>query len=172
LNNKTVFSFATLGNNIFAGTDNGVYLSTNNGTSWLNKNQGFNPVPSDVSILTTNDYIFAGTGGYSVWRRSYSEIIGIEQISELVPASYSLHQNYPNPFNPTTKIRYDLPKNGFVKLVVFDALSREVETLVNEHQSAGIYEVSFNAAHFPSGIYFYKLITDGFTETKRMMLIK
>ena len=85
---------------------------------------------------------------------------------------FSLSQNYPNPFNPSTNIRYDLPKNGIVKLVVFDELGREIKTLVNENQTAGTYEATFNASQYPSGIYFYKLITDGFSETKKMLMIK
>ena len=93
--------------------------------------------------------------------------IGITTISTEIPKNYSLSQNYPNPFNPSTNIRYDLPKNGIVKLVVFDELGREIKTLVNENQTAGTYETTFNASQYPSGVYFYKLITDGFSETKK-----
>jgi hypothetical protein len=98
--------------------------------------------------------------------------IGITTISSEVPTHFSLSQNYPNPFNPSTNIRYDLPKNGFVKLVVFDELGREIETLVNEKQTAGTYEATFNASQYSSGVYFYKLTTDNFTETKKMLMIK
>ncbi|MCX6162543.1 MAG: T9SS type A sorting domain-containing protein, partial [Ignavibacteriae bacterium] len=84
----------------------------------------------------------------------------------------SLSQNYPNPFNPTTNIRYALPRAGEVKLTVFNTLGKEVETLVNEHQSAGTYEVSFDASQYPSGVYFYRLTTDNFSDTKRMLLVK
>ena len=98
--------------------------------------------------------------------------IGIRTISTEIPENFSLSQNYPNPFNPSTKIRYDLPKNGFVKLVVFDELGREIEALVNEEQTAGTYEATFNATQYASGIYFYKLQTDNFSETKKMLLIK
>ena len=98
--------------------------------------------------------------------------IGITTISTEIPKDFSLSQNYPNPFNPSTNIRYDLPKNGFVKLVVFDELGREIETLVNEKQTAGTYEATFNASVYPSGVYFYTLTTDNFNETKKMILIK
>jgi hypothetical protein len=91
----------------------------------------------------------------------------------------SLHQNYPNPFNPVTKIRYDIHichsgegRNLFVKLIVFNALGREVETLVNEKQSAGTYEAVWDGSRFASGIYFYTIQTEKFTQTKRMALIK
>ena len=97
----------------------------------------------------------------------------LNEIIEIgIPNKYDISQNYPNPFNPATNIRYDLPKNGFVKLVVYDALGREIETLVNEKQSAGVYEVIFNASQYSSGVYFYKLTTDGFSETKKMLMIK
>jgi predicted esterase len=99
-------------------------------------------------------------------------IIPVITENESLPEEYVLFQNYPNPFNPTTNIKYDLPKNSFVKLVVYDALGREVEILVNEKQSPGNYEATFNASQNPSGVYFYRLTTDGFSETKRMILIK
>jgi 3',5'-cyclic AMP phosphodiesterase CpdA len=86
--------------------------------------------------------------------------------------NYKLSQNYPNPFNPSTAIRYDLPKAGFVKLTVFDALGREVESLVNEKQSAGTYEVTFSGMNYPSGVYFYRLQSGDYTDTKRLLLLK
>jgi hypothetical protein len=174
--NTEILSLANIENNILAGTNgSGIYLSTNNGTNWIDKNQGLCYGPSPTAILFFNNYIFIGISGYncwSVWRRSYTEILGIKPISEVVPSSYSLEQNHPNPFNPSTSIRYEIPKNGFVKLVIFDMLGREVETLVNEKQNAGTYEATFNASQYPSGVYFYRLMTDGFSDTKKMLLIK
>jgi len=170
--NIWIHALEVWGTNIIQGSDKGVYLSTNNGTFWLNKNQGFDADSIDcICFAIANGYIFAGTNKY-IWRRSLSEFVGINQISELVPSSYTLQQNFPNPFNPSTNIRYELPKSGFVKLVVFDALGREVETLVNEKQTAGTYEATFNASQYSSGIYFYRLTTDNFIETKKMILLK
>ena len=91
---------------------------------------------------------------------------------EGTPKSFSLSQNYPNPFNPTTKINFALPKQGFVTLKIYDMLGREVRTLVNEVKSAGNFTVDFNASELSSGIYFYKLETNGFSDIKKMMLIK
>jgi photosystem II stability/assembly factor-like uncharacterized protein len=88
------------------------------------------------------------------------------------PKEYYLSQNYPNPFNPTTNIRYEIPKNGFVKLVIFDILGREIQTLVNEKQNAGTYEVTFNGSNLSSGIYFYTLSVGDFKETKKFVLLK
>lgn len=97
---------------------------------------------------------------------------GIEENENTFPNSIELYQNYPNPFNPTTNICYELLKSGFVKLIVYDTLSREVETVVNEKQSAGTYKSTFNASNYPSGIYFYRLSADGYADTKCMILIK
>jgi hypothetical protein len=89
-----------------------------------------------------------------------------------VPTVYSLSQNYPNPFNPVTKINFAIPKQGFVTLKVYDVLGREVRSLVNEVKTAGEYTVDFSGAELSSGVYFYRLESNGFTDIKRMMLIK
>lgn len=98
--------------------------------------------------------------------------IGINNISVEIPKEYALMQNYPNPFNPTTNIRFDLPKNSFVTLTVFDMLGREVSVLLNKNLQAGGYVMDFNASELPSGIYFYKLQAGDFTSIKKMTLIK
>ncbi|MCX6159651.1 MAG: T9SS type A sorting domain-containing protein [Ignavibacteriae bacterium] len=102
----------------------------------------------------------------------YSQIINISLIGTEIPSAYSLSQNYPNPFNPTTKIKFDVMRNGNVKIMVYDIMGREVQTLVNESLKPGTYEASLDGSKLNSGVYFYKLITDGFTETKKMLLIK
>ncbi|MCX7832595.1 MAG: T9SS type A sorting domain-containing protein [Ignavibacteria bacterium] len=93
-------------------------------------------------------------------------------MSSEVPSGFALQQNYPNPFNPVTKIVYQIPKNTFVTIKIFDALGKEIETIVNENHSPGTYEVEWNAGNNPSGIYFYKLISESFVETKKMILLK
>ncbi|MCX6162831.1 MAG: T9SS type A sorting domain-containing protein, partial [Ignavibacteriae bacterium] len=173
LNNKNVKSLSVSGNNVFSGTDsNGVYFSANNGTNWIQKNQGFNGITSVYALLIANNYILAGTYQQSVWLRLYSEAIGINKITENVPSKYSLSQNYPNPFNPTTNIKFNVAKLSDVKIVVYDIMGREVQTLVNESLQPGIYEVSFDGSKLTSGVYFYRLISDNFTDTKRMLLVK
>jgi plastocyanin len=94
----------------------------------------------------------------------------------IIPAEFKLLQNFPNPFNPTTKIRFDIPqgesRDRFVKLVIYDQLGREIASLVNESLKPGSYESEWDATNFSSGIYFYKLTTEDFIETKRMILVK
>ncbi|HWQ80700.1 MAG TPA: YCF48-related protein [Ignavibacteria bacterium] len=92
--------------------------------------------------------------------------------SNNLPKTYSLHQNYPNPFNPVTKIKFEIPKSSFVSLRVYDILGREVSVIVNETKQAGSYIIDFDASKLTSGIYFYRLNTQTFSDTKKMILIK
>ena len=89
-----------------------------------------------------------------------------------VPLTFRLEQNYPNPFNPATQITYFLPITSHISLKVFDLLGREVAMLVNEEKHAGSYSVEWNAANMPSGVYFYRLQTNDFVKTKKLVLIK
>ncbi len=169
---QPVSSFAIIGSNIIAGGVFGIYLSTNNGTNWIDKNQGLNGTQLVKTLLIANNYVFAGTWGQSIWRRPLSEVIGIQTTSTEIPSAFSLQQNYPNPFNPSTFIKFDVSEGSFLTLKIFDALGREVAILVNEDLKPGTYEVDWNAINYPSGVYFYTLRTEQFTETKRMVLIK
>ncbi len=98
--------------------------------------------------------------------------VGISQISSSVPEGFRLYTNYPNPFNPRTVIKFDVARTAPVSLKVYNILGEEVSTLVNENLSPGTYSATFDAGTVGSGIYFYRLETSGFTETKRMMLVK
>jgi hypothetical protein len=109
-------------------------------------------------------------------------VIGIKKISSNVPDKFSLSQNYPNPFNPSTKIKFNVPpfegrQEGRIVLKVYDVLGNEITTLVNEKLQPGTYEVPFSINQFPdyqmpSGVYFYKLTANGFSETKKMIILK
>jgi len=101
---------------------------------------------------------------------NFSVLTGIANNTE--PVKYSLEQNYPNPFNPVTSVSYQLAKNGKVSLIVFDITGKEIDVLVNQNQNAGYYKIQWNASQFSSGVYFYKLITDNYIETKKMILLK
>ena len=98
--------------------------------------------------------------------------VGVSDNKPAMVEKFSLANNYPNPFNPSTKIQYSLPTNEFVSLKVYDIIGREVATLVNQQQSAGVYDVNFNASNLTSGIYFYKIDAGSFVDVKKMMLIK
>ncbi|PIW70571.1 MAG: hypothetical protein COW08_01110 [Ignavibacteriales bacterium CG12_big_fil_rev_8_21_14_0_65_30_8] len=85
---------------------------------------------------------------------------------------YVLSQNYPNPFNPSTTINYQMPKDGFVTLIIYDILGREVKTLVNEYKAQGRYEVNFNAGNLASGVYIYRIKVNDFSSAKKLLLMK
>ncbi len=110
-----------------------------------------------------------------VIRGNGSIVISIAQISSEIPGSFILHQNYPNPFNPVTKIKIEvaqLEKNARVKLIIFDALGKEVKKLVDEHLQPGVYEVDFDGTDLPSGVYFYRFFAGDFTSVRKMILLK
>jgi photosystem II stability/assembly factor-like uncharacterized protein len=103
--------------------------------------------------------------------------IGIQNISNEVPESFLLEQNFPNPFNPVTKIRFQIPASveatrRVVSLRIYDVLGKEIAVLVNQNLKPGIYEIEWNAENIPSGVYFYSLITNEFTQTKKMVVLK
>jgi hypothetical protein len=98
-------------------------------------------------------------------------VTGIKEISASV-IDFQLNQNYPNPFNPTTTISYTIPIQGNVSLKIYDVLGKEIITLVDEMKTAGNYQVTFNATQLVSGMYFYKLETNNYSQTKKMILLK
>ena len=158
----------------YAGTDNGIYKTTNKGLNWFIFNNTFTPSKTVLGLVknpNTGDTIFAVTtkAVYKVYGQAVSYI---QNISKLTPSSFSLYQNYPNPFNPTTTIKFDIQKTSLSKLFIYDVLGREVTTLVNEVLSAGSYEIGWNGSGYPSGVYFYTINTGDYKETKKMLMIK
>ncbi len=157
-----------------AGGGNGLGVllkTTNKGETWLQESS------VDYSELNALHFINENTGwvcgnNETILKTTTGGTIGIQQISTSLPDKFYLSQNYPNPFNPNTNIEFSLPQKSFVKLKVFDLLGREIANLVNENLSAGSYKYDFNASALPSGIYFYKLETENFSETRKMVLIK
>jgi len=151
-----------------------IFRTTNLGTTWVKE---YVPLQGALGQVQHIQFIsptlgYAGLGGTLGGLMRYGNPSGIINEGGNVPESFSLSQNYPNPFNPSTTIKFAIPKSGNVTLAVYNSLGREVETLVNEFMNAGTYEVSYDASKLTSGIYFYKIVTNGFAETKRMMLVK
>ncbi|HMS64483.1 MAG TPA: T9SS type A sorting domain-containing protein [Ignavibacteria bacterium] len=101
-----------------------------------------------------------------------NQLVNVNSISNETPSSFNLHQNYPNPFNPVTRISYELRVTNYVSLKVFDVQGNEIMTLVSQNQNAGSYDVEFNGENLSSGMYFYRIETRNFTDTKRMILLK
>lgn len=172
----SVFTSTISGNTVFAGTYNGVIVSNDFGVTWTRKVEG---MPANIidtrAICVQNNFVYVS--GYSspnhyIYKRPVSELTGIHPVSGTVPDEFSLLQNYPNPFNPVTNIEFSVPKSSVVKLTVFDISGREVETLVNQNISAGMYKADWDASKYSSGIYFYTITSESYKETKKMILIK
>ncbi len=175
-----VNAVAVSGASLFAGTFAGVFLSTDGGHSWVPVSSGL--ADTSISTLAVNDgYLYAGTYYYNgVWKRPISEMVSaIGQHLNNTPLKFDMEQNYPNPFNPTTTIKFGLPKQSQVSLVIYDILGREVKELVNDKLQAGYYHFTWDATRFASGVYFYRIEAQSlsgdkksFVEVKKLLLLK
>jgi len=148
-----------------------VMLNGNAGNTKMTINNGL--TYHNYNYLIWVIYNKDSSGNSSLYGKSVQVYnTGISGSGDIIPKDFSLSQNYPNPFNPNTVIGYTITGNHNVNLKVFDALGKEIITLVNEKQNTGSYTVNFNGEGLPSGIYFYKLEAGDFSETKRMILLK
>jgi len=148
-----------------------VYKTTNTGSLWT-----YSATPVSIQLNTVR-FINPLTGwavgvNGTILKSTNGGVTGITQFTGLSPNKFSLSQNYPNPFNPQTKIKFAVPKSSFTKLIIYDLLGREVETLVNEELKPGTYEADWDGSNYSSGVYFYKIISGDFVEIKKMVLMK
>jgi FG-GAP repeat/Secretion system C-terminal sorting domain/FG-GAP-like repeat len=161
--------------NLYTGSDNnGVFKSTDNGTTWSEANDSLTDEETESLAIDGSGQLYVGTYGYGVFRayRTTGGTTGIEQSRTGVPKNYELSQNFPNPFNPATMINYQLPMNGHVTLKVYDVLGREVATLVDRDEKAGRYQVKFDGSRLSSGVYLYRLAAGKFVQIKKMVVLK
>jgi hypothetical protein len=168
-------------------------ITINNGNQFFDSSSSVNVSVSPLTVsYNGKTYYFsrwlgAGAGSYTGNNSSFqvtltnpiNQIVyydtintGISKLGSEIPSKYDLHQNYPNPFNPTTNIKFDIIRNEAVKLEVYDITGRVINTLVNGKLEAGKYSYTLDASSLPSGVYFYKLATDNYTMTRRMILLK
>ena len=155
-----------------AGVLGKITKTTNGGNNWSIQNSGINYIFRGLWFVDNNTGWAVGQHGTILKTTTGGDPIGIKPISNEVPAEYSLHQNYPNPFNPSTLIEFDVPKVSFVKLTVYDILGNEISSLLKEELKAGSYRIKWNASLYTSGVYFYKLVAEGYTETRKMVFMK
>ncbi|MEP7145480.1 MAG: T9SS type A sorting domain-containing protein [bacterium] len=151
-----------------------VKKSTDGGLTWATMTtSGLTGITHmEFKRVGTTVYGYAATANGAVLKLT-DIVTGIEPSNSVIPSDYKLEQNYPNPFNPSTSINFSIPFSSKVTLKVFDALGKEVATLVDEFKSAGNYSAKYTAAsNLTSGIYFYTLTSGNFTETKKLMLVK
>ncbi len=166
-----IFMISVLTFSLYAQSDKVSRWEFNSGFG-ISKNAG-------SEIITEAGQSFTGTsrnGNTTVISSLFSGnpaiFTGVNNMEESVPGKYQLYQNYPNPFNPSTIISWQLPVKSHVLLKVYNILGKEVSTLVNEVKPGGKYKIIFDAGNLASGVYFYRLITDSFTETKKMILLR
>jgi len=126
--------------------------------------------PGNVGI-GNNPYKINVTANRIFYANYKHKAVSVEG-NESIPTKYLLYQNYPNPFNPTTTISYSIPKSGLITIKVYDVLGREIETLVNENKPIGNYSVQFNANKLISGVYFYRMESGSYIESKKFVIIK
>ena len=187
ITDKRIYSIYMYGSNVFAGGDTCFYVSTDGGSTFTDKMQGLGNATIS-GIVVHNNYLYVVNSNYlstniAGWKRYLPQLIGIKNISSEIPRDFNLYQNYPNPFNPSTKIKFSLPhpseggEQG-VSLVIYDLLGRQVASLIaplwggQEGLQPGTYEVDWDAANYPSGVYFYTLSAGSYKQTKRMILLK
>ncbi len=173
LPNKRILSLAVTDTNLFAATSNeGVFVQSVNDTVQTQVGLSGNEI---ISLVIYKNELIAGTKGNGVWHRPLSQLVtDVEKVEAQLPSNFSLSQNYPNPFNPSTTINYQISNSGYVELKIYDILGREVAVLVNEVQKAGSYSIKFNTVNtqLAGGVYFYRLKCNGFSSTKKLLLLK
>lgn len=159
-----------LSGNIYLAGNGGAYKSTNGGANFVN----FNLTGSCTPALSYQNKILVGASGGTagVYIYTDSTISGTIPIGNTFPGSYSLSQNFPNPFNPETNIKYSIPTASNVKLTLHDVTGREVVVLLNEYKNPGFYDIKVNASRLSSGVYFYRIETEGFNAIRKMIVIK
>jgi Tol biopolymer transport system component len=112
-------------------------------------------------------------GEAGIYRLSIKEILTDVKFSNSnLPVIFSLSQNYPNPFNPTTTVNFSVPKSGFVTIKLYDILGKQVATLINDNKPAGNYSVKFDGSKLVSGVYFYRMETGSFSQSRKLLLLK
>jgi len=169
INYNNIFGNGNTNNSHYEIFNGDVSVTINAENNWWGNSTGpYHPVTNPAGGGdTVGDYI-----DYEPWLSDSVQAIGIKNLEKSIPTGFNLYQNYPNPFNPVSNIKFDLHKTAQVSLIVYDILGREVTALVNEKLNAGIYEVSWNASAYSSGVYFYRLTAGDYTAAKKMILIK
>lgn len=161
--------YIDVNNFIYSGTEGGVILSTNNGNNWEfifaeNRTRAF---AQDLKV--EENKLFIATNSYGLYELQIPT--SVDEGTDLIK-TFQLYQNFPNPFNPTTKIKFSIPASAKVLIKVYDVLGKEVKTLFDEYRDAGTYEIDFDASNLPSGIYYYRMISGSYSETKKMILLR
>jgi hypothetical protein len=170
--NYNILGMYSVHNLLFAGlTNNRIYLSEDQGEYWRDISIGLDTLGIVNWYGMSGEKLLISKNG-CLWSLDLSLLNPVPVRESINPATYELSQNYPNPFNPKTTIEYSLPKHSHVKIMIVDMLGRELRTLVDEDKTNGAYKLEFDAKDLPSGVYFYHLQTNEFSQTKKLVLMK
>lgn len=154
------------------GVQGKIIKSSNNGVNWITQTTGTSIDFYCMQFVNQNFGFAVGEGGAVYRTTNGGEPIGINVISNEVPDKYSLSQNYPNPFNPVTKFKFQVNESTPVEITIYNSEGKQIEKLLNSVLSAGYYEAEWDGTNYPSGVYFYRLKSAKYTETKKMILVK
>ena len=160
-----------------------IEYSTDNGGIWLDViastpaaigayNWTIPNTPSTECLVRLSDVGNAAVYDVSDNTFTIEDPVSADDLKSGIPKEYALYQNYPNPFNPSTKIEFAIPSQSQVTIDIFNQLGEQVATILNSNLSAGYYKIEFDASNHPSGLYFYRILSGNFVETKKMMLMK
>ncbi len=161
------------------GNAGAIVMTTDNGNNWSVQSSPLNEIHTDVWFTSaTTGYISTWSG--KILKTTNGGLTYLTQTGTEIPEKFSLEQNYPNPFNPETKIRFSIPllrgvsgeAGRGVLLKIYDYLGKETVILVNVELQPGTYEIEWNASDLPSGVYFYRITSGNYSETKKMILLK
>ncbi|MFZ1320229.1 MAG: YCF48-related protein [Ignavibacteria bacterium] len=159
-----------VGGRYFGVTIGSVKKTTNGGLSWTEQPINVEGTLNSIFFTSANAGYAAGNGGVII--KTNDILVSSSFLNSIVPDEFILYQNFPNPFNPSTSIKFAIPTSGNISLKVFDIVGKEVAELINGFRNAGTYEINFDASYLSSGIYFYKLVTNGNVKTMKMSLIR
>lgn len=150
-----------------------VFRTLDGGEQWEAQESGVQTNLTSMDFINNYSGIIVGEDGVILTTKNGGVVSSVRnEYHNAIPKTFELQQNFPNPFNPITKISFSLPSDEFTVLKVYDVLGREIVTLVNEEKRLGTYSVNFDASNLASGIYFYKLTSGNFSQTKKMVLAK
>jgi photosystem II stability/assembly factor-like uncharacterized protein len=156
---------------LLAGNSSTVYISVDEGIYW----HFLEHLPNNTIIrylaVDSLNFLYVGSE-MGLYKSKFPVISSLDEDSKIIPDEFMLYQNYPNPFNPKTRISYSIARSDLVQIKLFDIMGTEIKTLINEYLKAGTYEVEFEANDLTSGVYFYRMVSGNYSETKKLILLR
>ncbi|HMT11673.1 MAG TPA: T9SS type A sorting domain-containing protein, partial [Ignavibacteria bacterium] len=150
---------------------NTVQYSPNRGSNWYHVNSGLENTSTSCIVRNTGGELFCGTKHRGIYKANES-LISVSHISANIPKEFKLFNNFPNPFNPSTMIKFDVPFESRVSVVIYDLTGKEIEKLTDQYYKPGQHQISWNGSEFSSGVYIVTLYSEQNTLSKKIVLLK